>query len=410
MLDQPRGRTRSLSRMSIDGAIGAAMQASRAGRALLAAGQHGIKRYFSVPAAGVGAAAAAAALASGRSAKRAKVESQAGPRFNPGGAGGYRIANKTKKRKPRKKVKISPGMRRALNSLITKKTHQFELMQRTKYSDMLAVYTGNAFPIDNTPSTGTAIANDYVGWYSAYLTDFNLSAIKSKINDAYRRDAYVASGASVVRNVPQGFGGDMEQKTYKLNASYSLRIKNNGSQTAFVDVFEVKCTGLTSISPTGELGARYDEAYVLDTAVIAGTDPQAIQKAFDQGWSTPGYNGQYNMWKKGSSYTLCLNPGDETTLGFKHSFLFSYDNASSTYCKGSYAIMFRVQGSLSHSDADYRAVHFSAASVDVNTKRVFSVYVKEPTFTGQRRITNNAHDAFADDVIAGDATQHAQAN
>lgn len=291
-----------------------------------------------------------------------------------------------------------------------KERQRFELMQRTKLSTCFAVFTGSDFPINPVSST---VLNDRVGYYA--YGSFNNAECKALIDDAYKRDSYVIDGTSIVRNVPTGSAGvaqgDTEQKVFKFNADFQLRMKNNTSQTVLIELFEVQCMDSDNSSALAEMRLRYHESYVLNTGVVAGTDPQDITLAFDHHWATPGVKANLDAWKRtGSTYSICLNPGDEVTQGFKHNFKFDYapSAAATTYGKGAQAIIFRVQGSLSHSDADPRKVHFSAAQVDVQLTRKVSVWQKDAVFTGQRRIVNNAHSAFTDDVVAGDATQHAQ--
>lgn len=380
----------------------------RAASGVIASGIGLGKRVFASRSASAVGAATAAAAAAGLLKRRkvAKVDNAPGPQFNPGGAGGWKQKVTKNKRRKKRKVKIPAGLKKALETLIKKKVRTWENISKTQESDVFAVFTSNTFPIDPTPATGSVRASDVVGWYHS---DFlkNADCI-SMIGAAYRRDAYAASGATVVRNAPFPYaGGDITQREFKMAQTTDYLLKNNGSQTAFIEVFEVVATAATDNSPLIELNKRYQNQYVLDTGIIAGTDPQVISKSFDQSWYTPKMSSeQYNVWKKKSAYKICLNPGDETKLKFVHRRLFSGQTYSTIYSPGSYSVIFRIQGSLTHSAADARAIHYSIAQVDVRQKVRVRVDTREAVFTGQQRIVNNDHDAFADDVTAGDALQH----
>lgn len=357
---------------------------------------------------GLGGAAAAAgvAAAAARSqstpAKRAKVLNTPQPRFNPGGAGGYLVDAKKVSKKKKRKLKLSPEFKKAIKAIVKKNTIPWELISKIKFSDCFAVWSSSDFPM----TSASPITNDRVGWY--FLEHLNIAEMKAYADAALRRDAYGASGTSNLRNVPFGNTEDNQQKEFKFNMGYDILLKNNTSQTLYMEIFEVVCKGLTNIPASTELSSRYNNAYLTDPVVVATpSDPPNICTQFDLKWSTPFQKGSTQQsWKKSAHRELCLNPGDECRVSFKHSTPFSYDSSATTYMKGSHCLVMRLQGSLSHSDANPKLVHFSAALCDVQVKRTVSLKVRDSLYTGQKRILANSHDAFTDDVVGGDATQH----
>jgi len=341
----------------------------------------------------------------GSAPKRTKIINQASPQFNPGGAGGY-IQKKGASRKKKPRVKISKAFRKAVTRVMQKKLREYELLSRIKRSLMFAVFTSATLPIIPASST---IASDYVGWYAQEFWDN--AYCKALIDDTYRRDAYTVSGTPETRLVPFGNTGGGSQKEFKFGMTSQYRFKNNTSQSLILEVFEVVCKMESDNTPISELNQRYQDNYVASTGVIAGTDPQVLGKSFNQGWSTPGSNNNACAWKKKKGgYKIVLNPGDEGNVGFKHSLAYQYASATTTYCKGSYAVIFRIQGSISNSAADARDVHFSEAVCSVHHQYTVTCRMRDAVFHGQDRISSNLHDAFSDDVVAGDSTQHVAAS
>jgi len=339
--------------------------------------------------------------------KALRLANTPGKTFNPGGSGGY-VAKKVNV-KPKKKIaaKLSPSMKLAISKLVNLKSRDWTNLQNLKYTQCLQVRTTSDFPC--VPGT-SAVVNDNVGWYChGMLTRSQLHAL---VDNAYRRDAYTTSGTAEIRKVPQtsAAAGGSEQQEFRVSQTFTFLLRNNSSAPLLLEVFAVKATEQCVQTPLEELNLRFKDANVVDTGVIVGTDPQSITKNFRQGWFTPNMkNSSFNVWKKcGSSYSISLNPGDEGNVAFSHAFTYLQDVADDTnYYKGAYGVIFRVMGSLSHSDVSPSLVHRSLAQVDMESYETTSIKMRDALFVGQRRIKNNATvTAFTDDVTAGDAVQH----
>lgn len=357
----------------------------------------------------VSAGATSAALAGYAAQKylsRKAVVNTAGARFNPGGAGGY-VATKTKSRKSTvRKVRLSRGMKKAINSLVTKKSIHWNKIHKSIYNECFRICTTSNYPC--VPST-SVVENDYVGYYVHGLRTHQ--SIKSLIDEAYRADAYIISGTIETRQVPSATDPNATQKQYRLNFKYDFKMKNNGSQTALIQVSRLIKTDEGANAPLGELLARWNNAYCASTGVVLGSDPQSLIKSFHQGFSTPGQSKSgYNTWRqKGAIKEIVLNPGDECSLTYTHSLPYGAYNSiyALQYPKKSLGLLFRIMGSLSHSESDEKRVHHSMATCDMECNETVSVYVRDNLYTGQNRIVPNAAvSAFVDDVVAGDSTQH----
>lgn len=347
-----------------------------------------------------------AAIMSGRGRGRRvarRVVRASGPSFNPGGAGGYVVKKSKGKKRKRKAFKLSPKVKEAVSKLINKKSRHWDPIQNLTFDEFFGIRTTTDYPM--VPAS-SAIANNCVGWYTYGLK--TITELKALIDAAYRKDAYAVSGTSVVRNVPFGLTGDGEQKEFVITQNFKFLIRNNSSQQSVVDLFGLKSAADTSYTPTDELQRRYNEAYVLDTGVIAGTDPQSIVRAFSQQFWTPNQKqSDWTTWHSHKSEKMVLNPGDEATFTFSGRTLFQYNQGPVVnYCSQVPAVLIRIQGSLSHSNVDQKLVHFSQADCDVRCVTHTDVKVRDALFTGQKRIKNNVAGAFGDDVVAGDAVQH----
>lgn len=326
-----------------------------------------------------------------------------GPKFNPGGSGGY-VTKVSRKRKRKRVVNLGPGIKAAVAKLIGQKSRHWNAIQYLKYNRCFRLATNATYDYD--PATA-GLVEDYVGWTS--IGGETATEMRAYIDAAYRKDAYTVSGTAEVRKVPQsGVLGGGEQQEYKIRISYDIILRNNGGQQSKISVYKVRASEAVTASALGELNFRYEDAYVQDTGVIGGTDPQVITKSFRQGFNTPRMSKSNSaVWKQvGETTEMVLNPGDETV--FRHSYTVTIDGGNTyTYFKGQGAIVFKIMGSLSHSEADEKLVHHSIASCDVESHRTVNVSVRDALFTGIRRIKDNASvTAFTDDVVAGDATQH----
>lgn len=330
------------------------------------------------------------------------VYNKAGPSFNPGGAGGY--LQKVRGRRTHKKHNpFSRHQKDAIRRIVKANRNVWERVYATTKSETFAVFTANAFPI--SPS-GSTIANDVVGWYEDDLQDS--AKLKALMNDGVRQDAYVASDAAVRRIVPNS--GLEEERFYRFTFKYKYYLKNNGAQPAKVDVYMCRNSELNSLTPLGEVNQRYNDNYVLNTdgGIVAGTNPQNIQQSFTQFYSTKNQSSSmYNGWKIKKHYKAVLNPGDEATVYWEYTQTVNYNSLSAGfYTPGAGAVVFRVQGGLSHSEADERLVHYSLAQVDVDRQRIISIDTKDAHYTAKNRYTDDSNPVFVDDVVAGDATQH----
>lgn len=388
----------------------------------IATGKHYVKAAFHPNSLGAHTGVIGTAIAAGGSkrvsapamapkAKRAKVSSVvnvAGPGFNPGGTGGF-VKKDSKGGKKKKKVKAAP-LSASVKKTIKRIANQVSKPKKVKLSEvseqnMFAVFTGDATPIDVAT---TPISNNKVGWYS--FDTSNSTIWKAAINSTYRSDAYAASGTTIIRQTPFTATAANKQTNlvFYFNQKYKFRIKNNTSQPAIVDHYALQCHDDTSQDPITELETRYQQAYIDGTSVVTPVNAQSLKNNFSQYWTTPRMqSGNFHNWKINSHRKIALNPGDEMTMVIEFNAHYVFDSDATTYPKGSWSNLFRIQGSLSHSEADARIVHWSAAAVDVCCDNTRIISMKEvPMYNAVPRRLSTAGSAFVDDVVAGDATKH----
>jgi len=389
-------------------------------RGIVQAGINAGKRVFSPSPAQAGAlssigwtaAAAATRSASAPPAKKRKamVSNKPGPTFNPGGAGGYVKKGGKKRKSKKRKPKLSKMMREAISKLIGKKSRHWNAISNTDDYNVHCLRTSTDYPIVTLPAplgVPSALANDCVGW--AELTLTNGTYITALLNDAYRKDAYAASGTAVVRNIPlTGTLGGGDQMEFKISFSDKFFMKNGTNQGARVDIFFVKARDQVTFTPLQELQQRYQDAYVDSAAVILGTNPQVITSNFKQLWHTPGMKkSANNVWQLERHDTVVLNPGDEASFKYASRMQVKGPLSAALYPKGSTCLVMRIIGTLTHSDSSPSLIHRGKAQIDCELTGVTDVKVRDALFTGQERVVaNQSVTAFTDDVTAGDANQY----
>lgn len=404
-------RGRSLSRVGMGQLISASLRAG--------------KRIFSPgPAAAAGAAAAAAGAAYQGAKRTRSVFNLPGPRFNPGGAGGYVVKSGKKKRR-KKNNRVSKTVERYVSKRLEKHDEgTFEPVADIRSQQGFAVFTADAFPILNDPDgtpAASALAGNKVGWFiydlltqgggASEATSYKVTNVQSLANEAYRSDSFVTDNVSVMHRVPQ-VQDWMTQQVNKFEFSYEITMKNNSNLPSQVDVYMVVLSEASDLDPLAELQFRYDKAYNLDSAagIKGGLDPQTVQNSHWQYFATSGMkDSDFTKWKVKKHTKAVLNGGDMANFSWQHTLRWVYEQSTnqSKYPKGSSAILFRIQGQVTHNtSADY-VVGMGSAQADVHVYRRIKYHQKAPHYNGVRRISTNPTEMVivpASQSLAADVT------
>jgi len=357
--------------------------------------------------------AATLAAAAGRAMRSSAVANTASPSFNPGSSGGYVKAKTKKKKGSKKKPAFTKREKAAVKRLAARAPEPFFPVLDITGQYFHPIQTSTSFPcVPLQGFFGTALAGltttgltpSRVGWNALEL--FNNNTLTSVISGLPIVNLPYVTSAT---NVPRVYNFDTiarysDQYKFKHEVSWNLKVKNLANTGARVDFYVVKSTDNTDLNPFQELESVYTQQYIASNNVMAGGNPEEIQKQFQQYWNVP--HAKDRAWKVVKHVTAVLNPGDEADIPLKVSSIVAWDApGAQAYPKGIWSLIARVHGSLDIDKTDPSQVSISGASLACKMDRRYKLSVQKSLFDAVRRRSPLVSGAVVTPVTAGDGMQ-----
>lgn len=147
----------------------------------------------------------------------------------------------------------------------------------------------------------------------------------------------------------EGDGGSVSTfDTWKFKDYQNFHFKNNSNSTQELTFYVVKCMDFATQTPLEEL-TELRKAAFNDTSVLA------LNLDFNQYWKVPGISAKTRKWKVVKKYFIELLPGQEQKIKIQYPpvwynqrYLSEMALPTTRYMKGSYALVSRCMGKVSH--------------------------------------------------------------
>lgn len=247
---------------------------------------------------------------------------------------------KTKSKSIRKSQKTSKSLRKTIDRKI--KTGP-KILMHSKDGNILFQLTSGVNKVE---------------WDQSFYLPTS-TVLKARLN--YKQVGQDNASANRIEEIDADVGGYVGKKFFMKDTA-DLRFKNNSNAPAEITVYLVKCMNYTNFGPLSDLTESRKAAFG-DASVLDYTDD------FNQYWSVPRVSGNQRKWKIHKHWKLHLNGGQDGRVYVKipqYTFdpTLAFEMSDTTYYKGTYAIIFRSMGVVSHDTASTGLLGISNTIVD----------------------------------------------
>lgn len=223
--------------------------------------------------------------------------------------------------------------------------------------------------------------DDLVAWHIANqpVAQFsNLQGLCSSTDDIirfWRKPDLVTQ--SVTPDLTTSTIGELALAKFKINQYLQYEVRNNTNFPCFLTLYVVKCAQQTGVDVITDLNNRFKATHA-DAA-----DLDYTRDVF-QFFSTPGTTENNKRWVIHSKKEFDFQGGQEMRFTVKiPSYIFNpaqdlrNGTSSTNYLKGTYKILYRMRGHVSHDKTTPNLVGISNAQLDFVIKQHLSIAMKK---------------------------------